>query len=96
MGPICVSPPEWNVIIEIIWIMMPMDMTTITNLIFNNGAGYVEKDYGKSFPKGYVWVQTINFEQRLAYILIFYACSHTLFRVGLMGPFPFPIDKLLS
>ncbi|ABX81989.1 tocopherol cyclase family protein [Acholeplasma laidlawii] len=30
---------------------------------FNEGRGYIEKDYGKSFPKGYVWVQTNHFEK---------------------------------
>jgi len=33
-------------------------------LDFNNGSGYVEKDYGKSFPKGYVWIQTNNFDEK--------------------------------
>ena len=31
---------------------------------FNEGRGYIEKDYGKSFPKSYVWVQTNHFESK--------------------------------
>lgn len=29
---------------------------------FENGYGYVEKDWGKSFPKGWVWMQSNHFE----------------------------------
>lgn len=28
---------------------------------FNNGIGYIEKDYGCSFPKSYIWCQGNNF-----------------------------------
>lgn len=31
-------------------------------LKFNNGIGYIEKDWGYSFPKSYVWCQGNNFE----------------------------------
>lgn len=30
---------------------------------FNQGRGYIEKDWGKSFPKGYVWMQSNHFSQ---------------------------------
>lgn len=30
---------------------------------FSGGIGYMEKDWGKSFPSGYVWMQTNHFEQ---------------------------------
>ncbi len=30
---------------------------------FSGGRGYVEKDWGKSFPAGYVWIQSNHFEQ---------------------------------
>jgi len=32
-------------------------------LDFEGGAGYIEKDYGRSFPKEYVWVQASHFDQ---------------------------------
>jgi tocopherol cyclase len=31
-------------------------------LTFNHGIGYLEKDWGKSFPRAYVWLQTNHFE----------------------------------
>lgn len=30
-------------------------------IIFNNDLGYIEKDWGKSFPKTYLWVQCNDF-----------------------------------
>jgi hypothetical protein len=30
---------------------------------FNRGRGYLEKDWGASFPEGYIWLQTNHFEQ---------------------------------
>jgi tocopherol cyclase len=33
-------------------------------LDFNNGRGYIEKDWGKSFPKGYVWMQSNHFQDQ--------------------------------
>jgi tocopherol cyclase len=32
-------------------------------LDFNNGRGYIEKDWGKSFPSAYVWLQTNHFSR---------------------------------
>ena len=32
-------------------------------LDFSNGRGYIEKDWGKSFPRGYVWMQSNHFSQ---------------------------------
>ncbi len=29
---------------------------------FDGGLGYIEKDWGKSFPEGYVWMQTNHFD----------------------------------
>ncbi|MEM6965773.1 MAG: tocopherol cyclase family protein [Bacteroidota bacterium] len=31
---------------------------------FTNGRGYVEKDWGRSFPSGYIWMQTNHFSQQ--------------------------------
>lgn len=31
-------------------------------LDFNGGVGYIEKDYGRSFPKTYLWLQASHFE----------------------------------
>lgn len=30
---------------------------------FNGGRGYIEKDWGSSFPSSYIWTQSNNFEQ---------------------------------
>ena len=30
---------------------------------FTGGRGYVEKDWGKSFPSGYIWMQSNHFEE---------------------------------
>lgn len=35
-------------------------------LNFNGGVGYIEKDYGRSFPKTYIWLQASHFEIRNA------------------------------
>lgn len=32
-------------------------------LDFEGGAGYIEKDYGRSFPRHYVWIQASHFDQ---------------------------------
>ncbi len=32
-------------------------------IIFNDGIGYIEKDWGCSFPKSYIWCQGNNFEK---------------------------------
>ena len=32
--------------------------------IFDNGVGYVEKDWGCSFPKYYIWMQGNNFRDK--------------------------------
>jgi hypothetical protein len=31
------------------------------NISFDHGRGYIEKDWGKSFPSGYVWMQSNHF-----------------------------------
>lgn len=37
---------------------------------FNNGSGYIEKDWGTSFPKSWIWMQTNNFpEKELSFML---------------------------
>jgi tocopherol cyclase len=34
------------------------------NLIdFNNGKGYIEKDWGVSFPEAWIWIQSNNFDE---------------------------------
>lgn len=30
---------------------------------FDNGRGYIEKDWGRSFPSAYIWIQSNHFEQ---------------------------------
>lgn len=34
---------------------------TTEEIFFNNGKGYIEKDYGTSFPKSWVWIQANSF-----------------------------------
>jgi len=43
----------------------------INNIILslNNGKGYIEKDWGASFPKEYIWLQSNNFEDVSASIM---------------------------
>ena len=36
---------------------------------FNDGKGYIEKDWGISFPKEYIWLQSNHFEQKSASIM---------------------------
>ncbi len=31
---------------------------------FDNGRGYIEKDWGHSFPEGYIWMQSNHFSQK--------------------------------
>jgi hypothetical protein len=39
-------------------------------LDFNGGKGYVEKDWGTSFPRAYIWAQTNHFsESNLSFVL---------------------------
>ena len=33
------------------------------DISFNNGKGYMEKDWGHSFPKAYVWMQSNHFSK---------------------------------
>ena len=33
------------------------------NIDFTNGRGYIEKDWGVSFPKGWIWLQSNHFTQ---------------------------------
>lgn len=40
------------------------------HLIFNDGVGYIEKDYGVSFPKYYLWSQGNNFKNSNASFML--------------------------
>ena len=45
---------------------------TINNKVIDwgNGKGYIEKDWGRSFPRNYLWVQSNNFdEDSMSFIL---------------------------
>ncbi|MFQ3340979.1 MAG: tocopherol cyclase [Flavobacteriaceae bacterium] len=33
-------------------------------LLFDKGRGYIEKDWGYSFPEGYIWMQSNHFSQK--------------------------------
>lgn len=33
------------------------------NILFDNGRGYIEKDWGKSFTSAYIWIQSNHFEK---------------------------------
>lgn len=40
---------------------------------FDGGKGYIEKDWGKSFPRAYVWVQTNHFKKKDTSLMFSYA-----------------------
>ena len=40
---------------------------------FRNGKGYIEKDWGKSFPRAYVWLQSNHFENKSTAFMFSYA-----------------------
>ena len=37
---------------------------------FNSGKGYIEKDWGRSFPEAWIWMQSNNFDQSDVSIMI--------------------------
>lgn len=44
---------------------------------FTNGKGYIEKDWGTSFPKRYIWLQSNHFDQ--AETSLFFSMAHIPF-----------------
>ena len=40
------------------------------NIIFNDGIGYIEKDWGSSFPKYYIWCQGNEFQNSNASFML--------------------------
>lgn len=40
---------------------------------FDDGLGYIEKDYGKSFPKEYIWLQSNHFKNERTSFMFSYA-----------------------
>lgn len=38
--------------------------------IIENGIGYIEKDWGRSFPKSYLWIQSNDFKQDKISIMV--------------------------
>lgn len=47
------------------------------DISFDNGTGYIEKDYGVSFPKQYLWIQSNNINEDSS---IFLAIAHIPFK----------------
>ncbi|MFO7968511.1 MAG: tocopherol cyclase family protein [Candidatus Izemoplasmatales bacterium] len=43
------------------------------NIDFSNGKGYIEKDWGKSFPSKYVWMQSNHFKNNNTAFMFSYA-----------------------
>ena len=41
-----------------------------TQMNFNNGTGYIEKDWGYSFPKEYIWCQGNDFKEANASFMV--------------------------
>jgi len=41
-----------------------------TQINFDNGTGYIEKDWGTSFPKSYLWVQCNRFRDAAGSVMI--------------------------
>lgn len=48
---------------------------------WGNGSGYIEKDWGRSFPKSYLWVQSNNFE----YENVSFMCSMATIPFGVFS-----------
>lgn len=42
-------------------------------VIFNESKGYIEKDWGKSFPRAYVWLQSNHFKEKDTSLMFSYA-----------------------
>lgn len=42
-------------------------------VIFNDSKGYIEKDWGKSFPRAYVWLQSNHFKEKDTSLMFSYA-----------------------
>jgi hypothetical protein len=41
-----------------------------SNIYFSHGKGYIEKDWGRSFPSAYIWLQSNHFsEKELSFML---------------------------
>jgi hypothetical protein len=61
-----------------------------TEFDFEGGRGYTEKDWGKSFPKGYIWLQSNHFKESGTSLKLSIACipwlgtSFTGFIAGLL------------
>ena len=49
-------------------------------LDFTGGTGYIEKDYGHSFPSSYVWLQASHFDAGIASFVFSKACIPFLWR----------------
>lgn len=43
------------------------------DVVFDGGKGYIEKDYGRSFPSEYIWMQTNHFETESTSLMLSYA-----------------------
>lgn len=43
------------------------------SVLFDGGKGYLEKDWGKSFPRAYVWLQSNHFQQTDTSFMFSYA-----------------------
>ncbi|NLY09299.1 MAG: hypothetical protein GXZ11_05310 [Tissierellia bacterium] len=50
---------------------------------FNRGIGYIEKDWGQSFPKYYIWMQSNHFTKRPSCLFFSWADIP-------LGPYQFP------
>lgn len=50
------------------------------DVVFDDGVGYIEKDWGSSFPKDYIWMQCGHFDEKDTTSL-FFSAAHV--------PFPF-------
>lgn len=43
------------------------------DVVFDEGKGYIEKDWGKSFPSEYIWMQSNHFKDEKASLMLSYA-----------------------
>ena len=54
---------------------------------FTNGIGYIEKDWGKSFPNSWIWMQTNHFKYHNASLMASLSSISLFSMARMMSPF---------
>ena len=72
-GPIIPPDTDVNIVTPIsshLLTARPLVACNNKEIKINNGIGYIEKDYGSSFPKTYLWIQCNDFQNEKASIMV--------------------------